>query len=109
MTAEEHLDEVKKLATARLKACVLAAKHERLALVDAVRFDRLEALVVALKEATKTVLMTRDYKDMIEAGKTVYVGKKYLFERDKMNDVFRVLNDVDKFADLPLDCFAGGD
>lgn len=47
MTAEEHLAEVQRLATARLKAAKAAAAHEGLVLVDGARLALLERLLDA--------------------------------------------------------------
>lgn len=103
VTAEEHLEEVRRLATARLKACALAAKHERLSLVDADRLAALERLVTALAEIAPTARMTRDYKDVLAADPSDrYTGKRWLFHRWGMAAVFDALQAVKATPDLPV-------
>jgi hypothetical protein len=108
MTAEEHLAEVKRLATARLKAAALAAKHERLVLVDGGRLAALEALAAAVKAVAPLAKMTRDYKDVVALGDT-YNGKRWLLPRGDMGEVFRLLRQVDESANLPTGALAGAD
>ena len=94
--AEQLLDEVKRLASARLKAARLAAKHEGLVLVDGRRLEQLESLLKAVESAIKTSQMTRDYKDVIAAypQSEGYNGKRFLVRRNEGRDVMRIAGDL---------------
>lgn len=89
MTAEQHLAELKRIATATLKACNVAARNEGLVLVDLKRFAALEALADKLTEAMKTATMTRDYADVKE--RIGYHGKMYLLPRQEFNEALQEL------------------
>ena len=106
MTADEHLAELKRIATARLRATRKAAEHEGLALVDAKRLAALEELLERVKAAAATAKMTRDYKDVQTPGDG-YNGKRYLLRREEFRGVLEVVAALDGRADLPAGCFAG--
>lgn len=103
MDAEQHLKELKKLATAQLKAAKLAARKQGLALVDAQRLEKLEAIAEALRPCFETAHMTRDYADVRD--KIGYHGKIWLLDRQHTDRVFRLVNDL-KFVAGPMGCMA---
>lgn len=104
MTAEEHLAELRKIATATLKAANVAARHEGLTLVDANRLANLEALYEAASAAFASATMTRDYKDVIEDGDK-YNGKRFLVRRDEGGLVYQSLYALG-FKSGPAGCLA---
>ncbi len=101
MDAHELLAEVRRLATARLKAAAMAAKHERLSLVDGERLSLLEALVEKLTIAVSNARMTRDYKDALLPDDH-YNGKRFLLRRDEFGEVIRFLNAIGKTPSAPM-------
>jgi len=105
MSAEHHLAELQKIATATLKAAKLAARNQGLVLVDAARLAQLEALHEAASVAFCGALMTRDYKDVLDDNET-YNGKRYLISRDDGDNVFRALSALG-CKTLPAGCLAG--
>lgn len=110
MVAEEHLAELQKLATARLKACNIAAKHQGLSLVDSTRLERLENLLLAVQGAfaADAARMTREYKDVIESVPSEhYNGKRFLIRHQDGEAIYRALS-VLGFKDWPSGCLAGG-
>ena len=107
MTAQEHIDELKRIAVGVRKLAGLAAKHERLSLIDSGRLEKLEELVSVLKVAAESATMTRDYKDVLEFDKTdSYNGKRFLLDRYKFGVVLRALQSLEHSAKLPLGCFS---
>lgn len=102
--AEELLAEVCSIARSRLALTRSAAKHANLVLVDRDHLALLEQLLVVTAAAFDGCLMTREYKDMIELGKTDYDGKRWLLERDKGRAVYRVLEKLSKRPKLPMGC-----
>lgn len=104
--AEQLLAELQKIASARLRACNVAAKHAGLVLVDARRLEQLEALCRVTKEAFEppAATMTRDYKDVQARGDDHYNGKQFLIRRHEGEAVCRALSDLNAKS-LPTGCF----
>ena len=87
MTADEHLAELKRIATATLKATKIAARNEGLTIVNADRLAGLEKLAVSVAEAFNHCKMTRHYEDCITKDDT-YNGKRWLFRRDDGDQMY---------------------
>ena len=99
MKAEEHLSELKKIATAVRKQATLAATHEGLALVDGARLAALENLCVKCKAVIESSYTTREY-GMAEGGDT-YNGKRFVTPRAEFQEL---LNSMHKLGERVKCC-----
>lgn len=102
--AEQHLAELRKIATATLKAANVAARHEGLVLVDAAKLERLEALYEAVAIAFSGAYMTREYG--LQDGDQ-YNGKRFVVGRTEAERVYGKLYALG-FSDGPPGCLARG-
>lgn len=95
-SAHELLTELKSIASATMRQATIAAKHDGLALVNEMRLQKLEQLVVALKESSKSALMTREYSDILKAHQNErYNGKRFLLRRQEFAAVLQLLNELE--------------
>ena len=104
---DELLAEIHRIATSRLKALNVAAKHKDMIVVSAARYALLEQLVESLGTAVTNAKMTRDYKDVQEFyPDEKYNGKRFLVRRDDGGIVLGVLSKLRRVKSLPQGCLA---